>query len=60
MSLSDLDTFTVQFDAWCRGCNDDINEGDSVGFIPGHKGIHCLYCMVDAIFAGHFENEDNS
>lgn len=40
--------FEVEFDAWCRGCNADIPEGSSVGFIPGRKGVHCLYCVVDA------------
>lgn len=40
--------FEVEFDAWCRGCNADISEGQSAGFIPGRKGVHCLYCVVDA------------
>lgn len=39
--------FEAGFDAWCRGCNNDISEGESVGFIQGRKGVHCLYCVVD-------------
>jgi hypothetical protein len=39
--------FETKFDAWCRGCNNDIPEGATVGFIPGRKGVHCLYCVVD-------------
>lgn len=40
--------FEVQFDAWCRGCNEDIPEGYTAGFIPDEKGVHCLNCIVDA------------
>lgn len=47
MKYSGASTFTAQFDAWCRGCNEDISEGDDVGFIPGEKGIHCFSCVID-------------
>lgn len=47
MKFSGASTFVAQFDAWCRGCNDDIFEGDEVGFVPGEKGIHCFSCVID-------------
>jgi hypothetical protein len=52
-------TFTAQFDAWCRGCNDDISEGDFVGFIVGEKGIHCWYCIFDYALTKTDEQDDN-
>lgn len=56
-------TFRAQFDAWCRGCNDDIDEGDEVGFIPGEKGLHCFWCISEAEFEAQsweLKNEDNN
>jgi hypothetical protein len=51
-------TFAARFDAWCRGCNDDISEGDFVGFIPGEKGIHCGYCIIEYALTIN-EQDDN-
>lgn len=55
-------TFYAQFDAWCRGCNDDIFEGDLVGFIHGSKGLHCWDCIIEAEIEWEegFNHDDSS
>lgn len=43
-----MEFFYALFDSYCRGCGDDIAEGDTVGFVPETKGLHCKYCVLDA------------
>lgn len=49
------ETFLARFEAFCRGCGDDIDEGDPVGFVYGEKGLHCLDCVHEAGWDAYWE-----